>query len=186
MLGADYLARKEFRSNRKIVMAAVNKDGWALEFASANFKADRDIVLAAVNQAGFALEFATNKLRSDREIVLAAVNQDGYALQFASEEMHSDCQIVLAAVKRIGSPALDNASEELRGDAYLQRLAMRVDMSRRFPIRVAFLRYARDLREAQVKAQVDLWLTTHDDGAVSHWVDATHRLSKARKRARTE
>jgi hypothetical protein len=59
-------------------------------------------------------------------------------------------------------------------------------MSDTYPIRAAFLKYARDLCEAQVKAQIDLWLTTHDDGALSHWVDATHRISKARKRARTK
>ena len=44
----------------------------------------REIVLAAVQENGYALEFAPKELKRDREIVLAAVQKHALALQFAS------------------------------------------------------------------------------------------------------
>eukprot|EP00971_Amphidinium_carterae_P066792 1322521-Amphidinium_carterae.1 len=46
---------------------------------------DREIVLAAVQRNGLALQFATESCRGDREIVLAAVRHDWRALQFTAE-----------------------------------------------------------------------------------------------------
>eukprot|EP00971_Amphidinium_carterae_P064306 1273511-Amphidinium_carterae.1 len=62
------------------------------------YTADREIVLAAVQQNGSALEYAAEECKTDRKIVLAAVTQNGYALQWAAEECKTDRQIVLAAV----------------------------------------------------------------------------------------
>ena len=47
------------------------------------FRSDREVVLAAANKHGCALEFASDELRSDREVLLAAVNNDGRAFEFA-------------------------------------------------------------------------------------------------------
>ena len=44
----------------------------------------------------------------------------------------------------------------------------------------AFLTYARDLREADIKAKVDLWLTCHE---LHDWVEAAGIVFKRRKRA---
>ena len=44
----------------------------------------------------------------------------------------------------------------------------------------------RDLREANIKAKVDLWLTCHNNGELHHWMEATHTGFKRRKRARLE
>jgi len=46
---------------------------------------DRDFVLAAVNQDGLALQFASETLKDDREIVLAAVKKNWLALKHASQ-----------------------------------------------------------------------------------------------------
>ena len=62
------------------MLAAVEQDGRALQYASAELRSDRKFVLAAVKQDGRALEYASAELRSDREIVLAAVEQDGHGL----------------------------------------------------------------------------------------------------------
>ena len=59
-------------------MAAVTKNGRALEFASDVLKGDREFVLARVKQDGLSLRHASN--RGDKEIVVAAVTQDGEAL----------------------------------------------------------------------------------------------------------
>ena len=65
----------------------------------------------------------------------------------------------------------------------MQRLAAQAGR----PMRLrAFLKYARDLREATIKAKVDQWLTCHNDGELHHWMDATHIYFKRRKRARQE
>ena len=44
--------------------------------ADASLRSDKDVILAAVNQDGRALRFASEEFRSDREVVLAAVNHD--------------------------------------------------------------------------------------------------------------
>jgi hypothetical protein len=84
------------------MLAAVQQDGRALEYASADLRADREIVLAAVQENGYALEYASADLRADREIVLAAVQQDGYVLQYVSDDLRADRDIVLAAVQQKG------------------------------------------------------------------------------------
>jgi cell division protein ZapA (FtsZ GTPase activity inhibitor)/lambda repressor-like predicted transcriptional regulator len=89
---------EKLQGDRKFVLAAVQKDGAALRFASEELKGDREIVLAAVHKHGAALRFASEELKGDREIVLAAVQNDGYALECASEKLKADRGIVLAAV----------------------------------------------------------------------------------------
>ena len=44
-------------------------------------------MLAAVQQNGRALEYASEELRADRELVLAAVRQDGLALEVAEARL---------------------------------------------------------------------------------------------------
>ena len=46
-------------------------------------RADKEIVLAALNNNGIALEYAAKELQ-DKEIVL--IQQDGIALEYAAEE----------------------------------------------------------------------------------------------------
>ena len=49
---------------------------------------DKEIVLAAVQQDGIALEYAAEELRADKEVVLAAVIENRYAaLSFAAKEL---------------------------------------------------------------------------------------------------
>ena len=60
----------------RFVLAAVNQDGEALEYASVALKADREIVLAAVKQNPRALRHASTNPKGPRDvqdIVLAAV-----------------------------------------------------------------------------------------------------------------
>ena len=114
--GALEFASDELRADAAIVLAAVNQDGCALGYASSELCNDAGIVLAAVNQAGSALKYASPELRADAAIVLAAVNQDGRALGSASSELRADATIVLAAVNQNGI-ALAYASDALRADA---------------------------------------------------------------------
>ena len=176
-------AAMSLMADREFMLAAVQQDGGALQHAVEPLKADREIVLAAVQQNGYALGRAATPLKADREIVLAAVKQHGGVLRFTTAELRADVQVVLAAVKSAGRDALEHASSEMRDDSYLQRLAAQAG---RPTLLRAFLTYARDLREANIKAQVDLWLTCHNNGELHHWMDSTHTGFKRRKRARLD
>ena len=81
---------EKLKVDREMVLAAVQKHGFALRFASEELKADRGIVLAAAQKCGAALLFASQELTADRDIVLAAVQEHGYALRFASQELKDD------------------------------------------------------------------------------------------------
>ena len=146
--------------------------------------ANPTLVLTAVQEVGGRLlQYAAEPLKANRKIVLAAVKQDGLALQYAAEPLKADVEMVLTGVKMNGVGALLHASLELKNDIYLQRLAACAERPTRW---TAFLAYTRDLREANVKAKVDLWLTRHNDGELHHWMDATSKGFKRRKRARLD
>ena len=99
-----------YRRDRKIVLAAVKKEGEDLKYASKELRSDREIVLAAVKQNGEVLSYTSEKLHLDREIVLAAVKQNGEAYRCLTSELRNDREIVLAALKQCGD-ALDWAAE---------------------------------------------------------------------------
>merc|ERR1740133_814078 len=96
-------ADASLQKDRNIVMAAVNKDGYALEFADASLQTNRDIVMAAVTRNGQALEFADAWCKSDPDIVMAAVITNGDALYYADPLLKEHRDIVLAAVTQDGS-----------------------------------------------------------------------------------
>jgi len=108
-------ASAELRDDHEIVLAAVQQNVQALQYASVELYGDREFMLAAVQQDDDALEYASAELRGDREFVLAVVQQNGRALEYADDELHGDREIVLAAVQQNGR-ALQSASAELRDD----------------------------------------------------------------------
>uniref|UniRef100_A0A7S1A3Y3 DUF4116 domain-containing protein n=1 Tax=Noctiluca scintillans TaxID=2966 RepID=A0A7S1A3Y3_NOCSC len=100
---------------RKLVLAAVRKNGVELERAPPNLQRDPEVVLAAVSNMGVALEFASAELQSDRQVVLSAVAEDGDALWYAAPELRSDKEVVLTAVRSNGD-ALAHAHPDLQND----------------------------------------------------------------------
>ena len=104
------------KSDRDIVMAAVKRNGLALEHASAELKADRGIVMATVKQNGWALKHASDGLKANRDIVMMAVKGHGDALEYASNELKADRDVVIAAVQTSGEEAWHCASDEMQAD----------------------------------------------------------------------
>lgn len=51
-------------------MAAVRKESWALRVASARLRGDRDVVMAAVQQDASALDFASDELQEDPALMM--------------------------------------------------------------------------------------------------------------------
>ena len=66
---------EELKGDREIVLAAVSKNGGALQFAAEELKGDREIVLAAVSKDGCSLNHATNGLKADEEMMRHALEQ---------------------------------------------------------------------------------------------------------------
>lgn len=112
-------APKELRRDRAFVLAAVQKEGFVLEYADAELLKDREIVLAAIGTGGEAfyriLNFMDRELWKDREFVVAAVQISCQALCFADAEFHQDRELVLAAV-RFSGLALKIAHPDLCAD----------------------------------------------------------------------
>ena len=111
-----YAALNSMKKNdaRKIVMTAVEQDGYAFVF-SRRFASDKEIAKIAVSNYGYTLWCVDEKLKKDKEVVMAAILQDGRALKHASDELKNDKQTVMAAVKNDGR-ALKSASTILKND----------------------------------------------------------------------
>jgi hypothetical protein len=109
-------ASKELRGNKEVVLAAVQQDWRALQNASDELKRDHEVVMAAVGEHGDALQYASKKLKRDHEVVMAAVKKNGSALQYASEDLRGDKEVVMAAVRQGSTWCLEYASEDLRGN----------------------------------------------------------------------
>ena len=74
---------QELSDDKNVVLAAVQQNGLALNFASDELKNDKEIVLMAVKKYGIALQFASTELRKDKEVVLIAVRKDIYACHYS-------------------------------------------------------------------------------------------------------
>ena len=64
-----------------------------------HFRKDKDVVLAAVKKDGYALQHADEKLKKDKQIVLEAVKKAGYAITYADRNFRKDKEIILSIIK---------------------------------------------------------------------------------------
>jgi len=89
------------RKNRSFMLAAVMKEGHALEHADGDLKSDKELVLAAVRASSGALQHADESLQTDEEILSAFVRQQGFESvpEIASS---SDYEFVRAIKRRSG------------------------------------------------------------------------------------
>ena len=118
------VASRRLRSDRAIVMEAVQKCGEALRWASLELCDDSAVVLAAVEQDPRALRWASKRLReTNRELVLYAVSRDGETVQYAESIFCQDKEIMRSAVKSNGS-ALRFAEGGLDGDIEIVKIAI--------------------------------------------------------------
>ena len=122
------LLPKKCKSNKELIMIAVNHSSTNLFYASEDLKADREVVLVAVKQSGRAvtnriLYYASQELRDDKEVVLAAVSNYGPALCYASEDLKNDREVVLAAVKE-DCGALSYAPEKFKSDPEIMQIML--------------------------------------------------------------
>merc|ERR1712194_726068 len=118
-------ASAEVQADREVVLAAVKKQGYVLEYyASTEMLSDREIVLAAMQNdcaGAHVLPYVSAELQADREVVLAAVKLHGEALRYASSVMKADRGVVMAAIMQTPE-AFWYASAALKRDRKVKRL----------------------------------------------------------------
>lgn len=112
-------ASLEMKSDREVLLVAVELFGNALKYAQNNLNNDLEIVLKAVSSTGKALEFASREMQNNKQVVLKAVAGDWSSLEFASEDLKNDMDVVGMAVSIDGSGALEFAGKELKNDKNL-------------------------------------------------------------------
>jgi hypothetical protein len=83
-----------------IVLAAVRRDGTALQFACPELKDDKDIVFAAVTNAGIALKFASNRLKNDMNISVAAIKNSHHSFSEVSPLLRIKKDFAVKAVEK--------------------------------------------------------------------------------------
>jgi len=101
------------KSSEKVVMAAVQKHGMSLRYASEDMKNNEKVVMAAVHNDGSSLRLASKDMKNNEKVVMAAVQNDGSSLRYASEDMKNNAKVVMDAVQHDGSN-LQYASEEMK------------------------------------------------------------------------
>lgn len=104
-----------WRTDREIVLMAVNQNGEAVRYAAGRARSDREILLAAVRQNANALYYIDEDIVSgDREIVMEAVSKDGATLSYVSKDskLRKDIEIIFAALKSAPGPVLEYMSIE--------------------------------------------------------------------------
>ena len=107
-------ASEAVRDNEDVVQRAVSHFGPALAYASERLRGDLNVVMCAVGTWGYALEYAADALRDHTGVVMLAISASGEALQYASERLRGETDVVMHAVSKRGS-ALQYAAEALRG-----------------------------------------------------------------------
>lgn len=85
-------------STKESILENIKREGGSILEYEYDFQNDYDIVLAAVNNDGLALEFASDELKANFEIALEAVKNDGLAIEFASEDLQNNIDIAKAAI----------------------------------------------------------------------------------------
>lgn len=109
-----------------IVLAAVRRDGTALQFASPELKDNEDIVFAAVTNAGIALKFASNRLKNDMNISIAAIENSHHSFWEVSPLLRLKKDFAVKAVEKNAS-VLDSLLPEISYDEDVVLAAVRQD-----------------------------------------------------------
>lgn len=119
----------EYQGDKTVVQAAVDRDGMALQYASANLRDDYSIARAAVRSDTQAMQFVSDDLRDDPSFVYGVVkNRESLergtaALEFASERLRSDAKFMLS-LNKLDSNSLFYADPKLLADGDFMRSAI--------------------------------------------------------------
>ena len=94
---------EEFANDKEVVLKAVKRDGYNLQYASPELKNDKEIVLEAIKDAdwgAYIFQYASPELKNDKEFILEAIKEHGKVIQHISNALKSDLDVILAAIKQ--------------------------------------------------------------------------------------
>ena len=107
----------EIKTNRYLLMEALNTYPLILQYTSYKFQSDPEIVLKAAEINSSNLAYASDELKNNRAFVLEVANKISkeHCLSYISDDLKNDKDIVKAFVKNYGTD-FRYASDELKKD----------------------------------------------------------------------
>ena len=91
-------ASSRLRADRELVVAAVEAHGRNLCYVSdQSLRSDQDLLLRCIERNAWALHWASDSVRLDRDFLLTAVRANGWALRFAHPPYNTNRTLVEAA-----------------------------------------------------------------------------------------
>jgi hypothetical protein len=104
-------ASEEIQNDKNLVLE-LNSQEHSRPYIPKPLQDDRKVVLAAVRKDGLALMNASRALRNDRELILAAVESRPEALGFASDEIRYDKGFIIHLLETAGSFSFRMSSDK--------------------------------------------------------------------------
>ena len=86
---------EEFANDKEVVLKAVKRDGYNLQYASPELKNDKEFILEAIKEHGKVIQHISNALKSDLDVILAAIKQNPDALRFISKNIREQVEHML-------------------------------------------------------------------------------------------
>lgn len=101
------------RADRKLALAAVERDGLLLRSASEELRADAGVVLAAVRQNPGAYHFIAEPLKASWEVAAVAVQKDWRLFRRLPSKLQSNRDVALAALRSRGATKAGKALQKM-------------------------------------------------------------------------
>ena len=89
------------KAKKKVVLAAVADNPFAIVCASDDLTNDDDVIKSVVRHDLFGLKYMPLKFRTNKKFVMAAVRQNGCDLQYASDNLQMDTEVRMEAFKQL-------------------------------------------------------------------------------------
>lgn len=124
LIGGDINLHSYFRDDDEITLAAITTEPGVLKYMNGKFKENKNFMMYAVQRNGFALMYASNNLKCDKEVLCTASAQLGIqardyrdivftALEQGIYVYHGDMDMIRADVKLLSMYQSNMAQSEI-------------------------------------------------------------------------
>lgn len=120
-----------FKTDEELGIKAVKKNPYALEWLR-ELRDNFNVVKAAVEKEGFSLEYVSERLQNNYDIVKTAVSCEGQgsSIKFASDELKANKELAIIAIKNSRGRAKKRIAKELRNDIDILKTIEEVESNR--------------------------------------------------------
>mmetsp|Transcript_385 Transcript_385/g.513 ORF Transcript_385/g.513 Transcript_385/m.513 type:complete len:269 (+) Transcript_385:57-863(+) len=119
----------EIRNNRRVVLDAIQKFGFAIQHASIELQQDAAILKLAIEKSIHCFKFASDSMKNDKELVLNLMQKsekNSVILRYCSPDLQEDAEVVCLAVSVCGR-TLEFAGPQIQKDLDVVGVAVRED-----------------------------------------------------------